>query len=233
MKHKDLTAYREWLDTDNNWAFMEKPDYSFGLAREEIIGIMELWEGMDILDIGCSDGQTLDILKKDHVNTYGVEPDKELACKAGKNSTVFNMTVEDYLEKEDKKFDAIIMADVIEHLMEPWIVVKEVGNRLKDGGLIYASIPNYFNATVMYNLFAHGSFAYDSYCIINKHHLRYFTLNDSMHLFRICGLKPVLIGAVDFPLSDTCMKVVKHLGEVFKRDDYHFEAYHFIIKAGK
>lgn len=236
MQHnpEEFVAYRKWLQKDNNWAFYDKGDFSFGVSRDEIIEIMELRKGMDILDVGCANGLTLDSLQKKHsLNTYGVEPDKKLADEAKEHSTIYNMTVEDYLVKEDKKFDAIIMADVIEHLLEPWIVVREMGNRLKPGGFIYASIPNVMHATVLWNLFAVASFAYDSYCIVGKNHIRYFTYNDSMQLFKICGLKPVCIGAIDYKVSDEMIKLVKRLGEVFKRNDYHFEAYHFIFKVGK
>ena len=201
---------------------------------------MAIKPGDDILDIGCADGKTLKFIKDNFPNTnlYGVEPEEDLATEADEYGRIYNGTIEDYLNICHVQFDSIIMADVIEHLLEPWSVVRDVAKRLKKGGAIYASIPNFFHASVMYNLFKCGSFAYFSSDLVNKDHLRFFTLLDCTVLFGMSGLKPELIGGIKLPINNMtdlsiCVGLIEPLGKVFNRDDYHFDVYQFVIKATK
>lgn len=231
--YKTLEDYRDYLIKDNGWAFNLDWDFSWSAARTEIVNIMDIKSGMDILDIGCANGKTLKFIKENYdVNPYGIEPDKELAKQAMQWAEIYPTTVEEFLKTcTGKKFDAIIMADVIEHLREPWMVVRDLAGRLKDGGAIYASIPNFMHASVIWNLFACGSFAYSSNDIVNKEHLRFFTMNDIANLFKIAGLNKCMVSGIEaeFPLET--VEKVKILGNVFGRDDYHFNIYQFIIKA--
>jgi len=238
--YKTFDEYKKWLEIDNNWAYYKKGDFSFSSARTEIVEVMQIKDGDDILDIGCSDGKTLKYLKENYkVNLYGIEPDLELVKDADNYGNIFGGTVEDWLYISHQEFDSIIMADVIEHLLEPWTVVREVTKRLKKGGSIYASIPNFFHASVMFNLFSCGSFAYFSSDLINKDHLRYFTLLDSMVLFKMSGLTPELLGGIKLPINnqpdklDELVGIIAPFGEVFKRNDYFFDVYQFVIKATK
>lgn len=233
-KYKTYKDYINYLVKDDGWAFNLGWDYSWSSTRTEIVEIMDIKPGMDILEVGCANGKTLKYIKDNYnVNLYGIEPDKEPAQEASAYGRIFFGTVEDYLKVVRVKFDAIIMADVIEHLKEPWIVVRDLAGRLKDGGAIYASIPNVMHASVIWNLFAAGSFAYQSNDIINKEHLRFFTMNDSVALFKIAGLNKCMVSGIkaEFPLET--VEKVKLLGNVFGRNDYHFDIYQFLIKATK
>ena len=233
-KYKTYKDYINYLVKDDGWAFNLGWDYSWSSTRTEIVEIMDIKPGMDILEVGCANGKTLKYIKDNYnVNLYGIEPHKELTQEASAYGRIFFGTVEDYLKVVRVKFDAIIMADVIEHLKEPWIVVRDLAGRLKDGGAIYASIPNVMHASVIWNLFAAGSFAYQSNDIINKEHLRFFTMNDSVALFKIAGLNKCMVSGIkaEFPLET--VEKVKLLGNVFGRNDYHFDIYQFLIKATK
>ncbi|MFH2044487.1 MAG: class I SAM-dependent methyltransferase [Pseudomonadota bacterium] len=235
--YKTKEEYRQYLATDNNWAFNTHLDYSFSEDRKEIVSVMDIKSGMDILDIGCAGGKTLASIGQKYpgVNLHGIEPDIQLASQADDYGNIFTGTVENYLKICHQKFDAIICADVIEHLKEPWIVVRDLATHLKDGGAIYASIPNFFHASVMYNLFACGSFSYSSNDIINKEHLRFFTLNDIAALFEMAGLKHCMVGGLKGVFPQETIEKVKLLGNVFYHGDYdyYFNIYQFIIKATK
>ena len=220
------------MRTDYNWAFYDEFDFSFTSTRSEVADIMDISQGMDILDVGCADGKTLKYIKDKHkVNLYGVEPDRRLSSMAGQHGKIFCGTVEKYLKTVNKSFDAIIMTDVIEHLVNPWVVVRELGRRLKEGGAIYASIPNVMHATVLYNLLVNGSFAYQSNDIVNREHLRFFTYNDAMALFIIAGLKPQCMGGISLPIPEGCLEEIEKVEELFGREDYNSNLYQFVIKA--
>lgn len=232
MKFKNCEDYRDYLVKDNKWAFNLDWDFSWSAARTEIVKIMDIKPNMDILEVGCADGKTLEYIKDNYnVKLYGIEPDTKLAQEAGRYCDIYTGTVEDYLKVIKFKFDAIIMADVIEHLREPWIVVRDLAERLKDGGAIYASIPNFMHASVIWNLFICGSFAYQSCDIVNKEHLRFFTINDIAALFKIAGLNKCMVSGIELEFPPETVEKVKILGSIFGRDDYHFNIYQFLIKA--
>lgn len=230
-----MDEYRAELLRDNNWAFKTSWDFGFSIARKELVNVIDIKPDMDILDVGCANGKTLEYIRDNYkVKLYGIEPDRQLASEAGRYGKIFAGTVEKYLKVSRQKFDAIILADVIEHLKEPWITVRELGSRLKDGGAIYASIPNFFNATVVVNLFKYGTFAYHSCDIINKEHLRFFTAMDCMNLFIIAGLVPTILGGIGgVCYEEGVLEDAQLLGNVFKRDDYNFNSYQLVFRATK
>jgi len=233
---ESLTEYRKYLGENNRWAFLEKWDYGFTSVRKDILDVMDISPGMKILDIGCSEGKTLEFLKDNYISydlkLYGVEPDRKSAIKAKKFGRISAVSAEKFLKASKVKFDIIIMADVIEHLKEPWIVVREAVKHLKDSGAVYVSIPNYFHSTVMYNLFECGSFGYASNDIINKEHLRFFTMNDSVNLLKMAGLNHFDIYGNTIDADDKPIEVASKLQDLFKKD-YHFDVYQFVIKGTK
>ena len=84
-------------------------------------------------------------------------------------------------------FDFIIFADVLEHLKDPWAVLKNVTNFLTSSGFIITSIPNVRNYTTIINL-VKGYWPYRERGIHDKTHLRFFTFkNIKKNAFR-CGL---------------------------------------------
>jgi len=231
-KYKTCEEYRDYLIKDNRWAFNLDWDFSWSSARTEIVKVMDIRDGMNILEVGCANGKTLKYIKDNYnVNLYGIEPDKKFAQEASAYGRIFFGTVEDYIKVARVKFNAIIMADVIEHLKEPWIVVRDLARCLKDNGAIYASIPNVMHASVIWNLFMCGSFAYQSNDIINKEHLRFFTMNDSVALFKIAGLNKCMISGIELEFPLATVEKVRILGNIFGRNDYYFNIYQFLIKA--
>ena len=45
---------------------------------------------------------------------------------------------------EDKTFDVVICKDILEHILEPLLVLHEVYRILKDSGYVIISVPNHF-----------------------------------------------------------------------------------------
>ncbi len=202
--------------------------------------MMDIKEDMDILDVGCANGETLKYIKDNYnlpgVKLYGIEPDRKLARQSLRYGDIYQGYVEDYLKSLPHKsfrFDAIIMGDVIEHLKEPWIILRDMAKRLKNKGAIYASIPNIMHASVLYNLFAGNSFSYGSCDIINKEHLRFFTIHDIINLFLMAGLNKLTTAGLTCIFPEETIEAMKPLEQLFGRNDYYFNVYQFIIKASK
>jgi SAM-dependent methyltransferase len=132
-----------------------------------------------ILDVGCAQGALLEYFKKEgHANeTVGIELMHRSAERAkDKVDTVICGNVEQMdLSKYTRHFDYIVYGDVIEHLREPWRVVKRHKALLGEHGRMIFCIPNIRNFFIMTNLIR-GFWNYTQYGILDNTHLRFFTL---------------------------------------------------------
>jgi 2-polyprenyl-3-methyl-5-hydroxy-6-metoxy-1,4-benzoquinol methylase len=85
-------------------------------------------------------------------------------------------------------FDYIIFADVLEHLYHPGKVLRNMRGYLKPGGRILCSIPNMLHASVMIPLLQ-GDFSYQDAGILDKTHIRFFTLQSVYQLMAQSGYR--------------------------------------------
>lgn len=99
--------------------------------------------GGRLLDLGCSSGSFLNLLKGKEWELYGVEISEESARKA-KERTGAKIFVGDVLEAPfaPESFDAITCFHVFEHMYQPKEVLKKAWEWLKPGGVFLAIMPN-------------------------------------------------------------------------------------------
>lgn len=98
-----------------------------------------------ILDLGCGTGDILALLKKLGWDVYGIDIDKE-AVKIAKSRGLKNVrlgTYEDVNAYPDRYFDAIRLYHVIEHVDNPFLCLKLLHKKVKIGGTIFLSTPNF------------------------------------------------------------------------------------------
>ena len=108
-----------------------------------------IFEGMDILEIGCSSGFMLNKFKENNCNAIGVEPSGEFL------EFVRNNNFEAYqdLEEVKGKFDLICHFFVFEHIADPFVFLEKQLSLLNDNGLIIAEIPSATDPlTSVYNI---------------------------------------------------------------------------------
>lgn len=103
--------------------------------------------GYRVLDVGCGNGIVLFNLKDRYKELYGIELSNVRfnTCKKsleGLNAILVNGDVEQGLPFEDDFFDTIVSSDVIEHLVNPIVAMREIFRVLKPGGLFICNTPN-------------------------------------------------------------------------------------------
>jgi 2-polyprenyl-3-methyl-5-hydroxy-6-metoxy-1,4-benzoquinol methylase len=96
---------------------------------------------------------------------------------------------------EGVAFDAIIFADVLEHLVDPWTVLRRAVRLLRPSGCIIASIPNIRHMSTIFALVCRGEWPYRERGIHDRTHLRFFTKRNIVELFQAADLKVDGIGA--------------------------------------
>ncbi|MCB0653389.1 MAG: class I SAM-dependent methyltransferase [Saprospiraceae bacterium] len=103
-----------------------------------------------ILDIGSGKGASLTYLKNHHypeAQYFAIEP--SVICQEVLKQNGIEL-VADQIEKDwedgyQEEFDFVIMRHVLEHFMDPIMVLKKVKSVLKNNGLLYIAVPNALN----------------------------------------------------------------------------------------
>jgi len=172
-----------------------KPSY-IGL-RDDVINLIPDWI-RKALDVGCSIGTLGEQIKqKNHAEVVGIEFNEQMAKVAkGKLDKVIVGDIEkinlgDYFSPN--YFDCIIFADVLEHLRNPWDVIKNVIDFLNNKGIVIASIPNVMHYTTIINLMIKRYWPYRERGIHDKTHLRFFTIKNIKEMFQDAELEIIKI----------------------------------------
>ena len=161
-------------------------------------GLLRLWgdrSGRDVLDVGCGFATTSQYIQQRANRVVGVESSGEAVAVAGQR---IQQVVQADLTKVDdvraavgsRRFDAIIFADVLEHLPWPLGVLRSYLDLLKDDGSVFVSLPNVGLWSVrLAHLF--GSFEYQETGVLDQTHLRFFTRKSALRLLDAAGLASV------------------------------------------
>ena len=83
--------------------------------------------------------------------------------------------------------DCLVYGDVLEHLRDPWRVLREQVSWLADTGQVIACIPNVQHWSVLAGLIS-GHWRYSDAGLLDRTHLRFFTLDSIRELFAQAGL---------------------------------------------
>ncbi len=168
----------------------DKFDQYYENARPEIQGIVGS-KVKKILDIGCGAGSMAYQLKVNNAaEVWGIEPVETAAKKAvAVLDKVINSSVEEAIENLPKYyFDAIIFADVLEHLVDPYTVLSKIKYMLAPDGFVVVSLPNVRHWSVIRGLLE-GKWNYEDYGILDSTHLRFFTRTTVNKLFHSSGFE--------------------------------------------
>jgi 2-polyprenyl-3-methyl-5-hydroxy-6-metoxy-1,4-benzoquinol methylase len=191
-----------------------KLDSYFGHERTEIKELLPN-SCERVLEVGCGDGTTLKWLKNSNRchETYGIEIFQSAALKA-KNVVdhLFHGNIEnDEIGFLSKKFDVILLLDVLEHLLDPWVVLKKlVEDNLNLNGSIIVSLPNIRHYSALFPLFFKGEWTYQKSGILDKTHFRFFTKKSCIELFSQSGLKVerTILVPVDITLKQKFFNII-------------------------
>ncbi|MDE2416331.1 MAG: class I SAM-dependent methyltransferase [Burkholderiales bacterium] len=169
----------------------------FSRARTEIEPLLPKGLGIPFraLEIGCSEGHTLEWLKNaGYCNwTAGVEPYAELRTNPGSVDQFFKLDIEKTLpDLPPGSIDLMLCLDVLEHLVNPWETIRRLDPLLKPGGFWIISVPNVRNYHILVDLAFKGKFSYTESGILDRTHLRFFTRASAIELAESAGAKVTL-----------------------------------------
>jgi 2-polyprenyl-3-methyl-5-hydroxy-6-metoxy-1,4-benzoquinol methylase len=136
------------LVQESRFEYYEKNKKKFVEIFKPIVETIKKYKkNVQVLDVGCSSGILLEMLKRQGFNIYGLEPDKKAYIRAKKKfkNKIFNCKLQDFLRTNRLKFDVIIYNHVLEHIQNPIIELKLVKKALKSNGIFVLGLPNTSN----------------------------------------------------------------------------------------
>ena len=160
--------------------------------------IREILTGKEIvLDVGCSTGHLMDLIKDKAAKVYGSELNKEEVefCRNVLKLDVSDVSLEKRFKEET--FDYIVMIFVLEHIAEPVEFLNHLMKFLKPNGKFIILVPNIQDALV--NFYEIPEFRKFYYCI---EHLYYYNLKTIKQLFDKVGLKGEIKTIQEYPITN-------------------------------
>lgn len=126
-------------------------------------------------------------------------------------------------------YDLVLFGDTLEHVPNPEAVLAEIRSQLADDGTLVVSVPNIANWTIRLSLLA-GRFSYSDRGILDRTHLRFFTVATLRKLLEDSGfVVDDIIAAVPVPLVTSSS--LARLGHVVGNLRPNFFAYNMIATA--
>lgn len=135
-----------------------------------------------LLDVGCASGLFLAAAKEEGWEVKGVDI-SEPAVSYGRDKLGLDIFLGDLEEASypDEHFDVIICRDTIEHIQNPYGLLKEANRILRNEGLIFISTPNFNSLTRL--------FLKEKWSIIIPGHLYYFSRKTAEQMLKKSGFE--------------------------------------------
>jgi trans-aconitate methyltransferase len=149
-----------------------------------------------VVEVGCMHGALANAWRPTHPHAHyvGIDIDADYAAVAADYcNEAFAADIETLAaERFDHLFpsDCWIFGDCLEHLRDPWAVLKRVRAAIDADGCLLTCIPNAQHWSVLWRL-ASGNFRYEDNGLMDRTHLRWFTRTTMLEMFAATGWRVV------------------------------------------
>jgi SAM-dependent methyltransferase len=163
---------------------------------------------MSVLDVGCAAGGFLDFLKHHGFSQlYGVDMIEAYAAKAREKNHVVKMGDAEQLPYDDGVFDALVIEQVLEHLVRPARAFTEAGRVLKPGGILCLGVPDAERYAELYY--------YDFYWLLMREHIQHYDIHGLKRLAAFHGFELLEFRQSSHPIMGETM-VMPNLCAIFR-----------------
>ena len=172
-----------------------------GSSHRILIDLIRRYARRDgvLLDLGAAGGELGAAVREHFRRTIGFE--FEVDCLSDLRGR-FNQVLITDLERVRRLpscVDAIVLADVLEHLRDAPAILRLVRGALTKDGYLFVSVPNIANITVRLGLLF-GIFEYRERGILDNTHLRFYTLHTIRREIENAGFRIVGVSGSSVPL---------------------------------
>jgi predicted TPR repeat methyltransferase len=144
----------------------------------------------DVLDIGAGEGFFASELTANGNRVSGID-NRLRPAESSRFEQYFSADLEEGIapvirQLDGKRFDRVLLLDVLEHLRYPEQILRQSHEVLKRDGLLIVSLPNIANIYVRFTLLL-GRFDYSERGLLDKTHVRFFTRKTARRLLESNG----------------------------------------------
>jgi len=147
---------------------------------------------LKLLDVGCSDGKISKLFSERGYNVYGVDISVKALKKAKEGGIkVIRADITKRLPFRDAKFDVVFCGEVLEHVLDPMSLLKEIHRVLKPYGNFILTIPN---ISMLKNAFLILAGSFPCYaCIYNGPHVRDYNKKIIVEMLNKTGFRNIKV----------------------------------------
>jgi 2-polyprenyl-3-methyl-5-hydroxy-6-metoxy-1,4-benzoquinol methylase len=205
---------------------------TFRSQRDDLVRLVP--EGVkNVLDVGCAMGGYGKTLKgfRPNIHITGVELNSILVKIA---EPIYDEIINEPLEQArfSTEFDLINCGDILEHLVNPWRMLKRLNNLLKKSGYLVLSIPNAGHWSIVRAL-AQGKFQYVPLGLLCIGHLRWFTEDSIRRSLLESGFSVEVFKHQQIPPTPLGEKFIRDVSGAGYGNERSLRTDEFIIRALK
>lgn len=152
-----------------------------------------------VFDIGFGYAQALLYFHTKGIKVSGLDPAPQ-GVKYAKDQglDVYQAGIEEYSCLRGRRFDVVLLLNVLEHLRHPEETLIRIQKELLNpGGLLVIEVPNEFND---FQVAAVEEFGIPEWWVCPPHHLNYFSTTSLKHLLKLCKYK-IFHSQASFPME--------------------------------
>ncbi|MBP9818072.1 class I SAM-dependent methyltransferase [Candidatus Shapirobacteria bacterium] len=187
-----MSIYHDVFNTDT----LNNPNTSYSKIISYIKG-----RDINVLDVGCSSGYLGEIIKhKCLAKVWGIDNNQfDVGQAKNKIDRVFYRDLQktNFQYLPNHHFDYIVLADVLEHLTNPKLVLQKLIPKLKPTGHFIISIPNFLHYSIKTKMLS-NNWHYTDYGLLDKTHVHFYGLENFEELITSCQLH---FNQIDFVTS--------------------------------
>lgn len=223
---------------------MSKYDFAIDLSDDSSTGIIlkKIAPGSTVLEFGCATGRMTRYMKHAlDCKVYIVEYEQSAfdeAMNYAEDGVCDDLLTLSWLDKfRDIKFDAVIFADVLEHLLNPVKALRGAEQVLKEDGYIYASIPNITHNDILIKAF-YNHFDYTKIGLLDDTHVHFWGLENLKPFMQECGLSVLNLEAtycetgLSEQYAEQSLEISPQLFNYFN-ERFAGNVYQFVMTLGK
>src|SRR5580704_1343799 len=147
-----------------------------------------------VLDVGCNTGALSAAYRRlnPRARLLGIDKDPAAAGQAARRLdqvAVVDVEHDPMPFALDRPIDCIVYGDVLEHLSDPWAVLRRHAEVLSDDGTMLICVPNMQHWSFADRLLR-GTWKYEPTGLLDETHLRWFSLETMREGLEAAGLVP-------------------------------------------
>ncbi len=217
MRSSKQTYETYWKDRQSQRQLDKNDERPKNEIFETVVAILK--RGKRLLDVGCGKGTLVEIAEDKFDVIHGCDI-SETALYEAKGRCMMATCVDlnaETLPYRDDSFDCVTCLEVVEHVMDPLHLLKNIYRVLGPKGSLVLTTPNVRYMRNLYRLIFQGRFPHtttDAF-VWGGGHIHYFTRKDMNYLLKEAGFKQCefLINMEQFGRSWKRRLIVKLMGK--------------------